>query len=388
MRLPPAEIRAQWPTPNYINPETRGPALLIVEIITLPLALIVLILRFYVRVHMMGKIETDDWLMLLAAIFGTGVTVVVILASSLYGWNIHIWDLKFEQMIKGRQVSLAAQALFVFATSFAKCSILVSYLRLAPQGSWFRKLTWGTIVWIVLFNSAFTVVLFTQCRPTSSYWNILLGSRDCIKEGPPLLTQAAFTVIADFVVWVLPLPTLYKARLPLSQRIALIVLFSFGGVVVIGAVLRTYWIYYVIEKTYDVTWEGFHLWIWTSVEVHLGVICGCVPWLKSLVKFWKNGGTTAAGYSRSRSRSKSKSKVINLSKNKLNVPGPLGDIEGDGADFRCDRGAVFRMVSVNGKKLEGELAVGPNGNDVYMDLESASHGGSSTKEIISPTHKP
>ncbi|KAK3986827.1 hypothetical protein QBC44DRAFT_332569 [Cladorrhinum sp. PSN332] len=247
----------------------------------------------------------------------------------------------------------------------------------------------GTIVWIALFNSAFIVVVFTQCRPITSYWNILLSGRDCLPEGPPLLTQAAMTVVADFIVWVLPLPTLYKARLPLSQRIALIVLFSFGGVVVIAAVLRTYWIYHVIERTYDVTWEGFHLWIWTAVEVHLGVICGCVPWLKSLVKFWKNGGTTVGGYSRSRSRSKSK--VLNGSKaGKLNVPG-AGEpgVNGLGEDdFRCDRGAVFRMVSVNGKNLEGDLAVGPGGNDVYMDLESASHGGSSTKEIIPPGRKP
>ena len=81
---------------------------------------------------------------------GTALTVVVILASSLYGWNIHIWDLKFEQMVSGRQVSLAAQILFILSTSIAKCSILVSYLRLAPQGSWFRKLTCTSLTLIKL----------------------------------------------------------------------------------------------------------------------------------------------------------------------------------------------------------------------------------------------
>lgn len=65
----------------------------------------------------------------------------VILASSLYGWSLHIWDLKYETIVSNRKVSMAVQALFVFATSFAKVSILISYLRLAPQGSWFRKLS-------------------------------------------------------------------------------------------------------------------------------------------------------------------------------------------------------------------------------------------------------
>ncbi|KAK4465356.1 hypothetical protein QBC42DRAFT_313614 [Cladorrhinum samala] len=381
MRLPPAEIRAQWPEPNYVNPETRGPELLIVEFITLPLALLSLIVRFFVRIHMIGKVESDDWLMLAATLCGTALTVVVILASSLYGWNIHIWDLKFEQMVSGRQVSLAAQILFILSTSIAKCSILVSYLRLAPQGSWFRKLTYFTIIFLGLFNSSFIIVLFTQCRPLSSYWNVLLSHRDCVPELPPILSQAVLTVIADFIVWVLPLPTLYKARLPLSQRVALIVLFSFGGVVVVAAIIRTYWLHYVIEETYDVTWEGFQLWIWTSVEVHLGVICGCVPWFKSLVKLWKKGSTTGGGYSHSRSRSRSK--PLNGAKSgQPNIRDPDAELQADDDDFRCDRGAAFRMVSVNGNKIEGDMAVGPAGDDVYMDLDSLSRGGSSTREII------
>jgi hypothetical protein len=127
------------------------------------------------------------------------------------------------------------------------------------------------------------VVLFTQCRPLSAYWDVMRGGVDCMPEGPPLMAQAIVTVMADFAVWVLPLPTLLQAKLPPSQRIALIVLFSCGLFVVFGAIMRTYWIWVVVEETYDVTWEGFHLWIWTAVEVHLGLICGCIPTLKALV---------------------------------------------------------------------------------------------------------
>ncbi|KAK4194119.1 hypothetical protein QBC40DRAFT_188922 [Triangularia verruculosa] len=365
MRLPSPEVRATWPPANYENPETRGPALLIVQLIMLPIALIVLVLRFYVRIRIMGSIDADDWFMVAAALSGTGVTVSVILASSLYGWNLHIWDLKYENLVHNRKVTMAVQALFISATGCAKTSILLSYLRLAPRGSLFRKLAYAIIAFVALYNTAFAIVLFAQCQPTSSYWNILFSSRDCIPEGPPLLTHASLTVLADFLVWILPLPTLYRARLPLSQRIALIVLFSFGGVVVIGAILRLYWIWYVLERTYDITWEGFHLLIWTAVEVHLGVICGCVPWLKSLVKFWKNGGSTAAGYSHNQNGSRSLGKMAGSSKGgKLNA-------EEDGADFRRDRGAMFRMVSVNGKNLDS--------NDAYMDLDS--NDGSSTVRL-------
>ena len=54
---------------------------------------------------------------------------------------MHVWDLTFDKMVAGRQVSFAAQALFVPATLLAKVSILISYLRLAPKDSWFRRMT-------------------------------------------------------------------------------------------------------------------------------------------------------------------------------------------------------------------------------------------------------
>jgi hypothetical protein len=102
-----------------------------------------------------------------------------------------------------------------------------------------------------------------------------------------LLAHTCITPILDFFVWMLPLPTLYHTKLPLSQRLALITLFSFGLVVVSAGCIRIYWLHYIIQETYDVTWYGFHLWLWTAVEVQLGLICGCVPWLKSLFQFWK-----------------------------------------------------------------------------------------------------
>lgn len=130
----------------------------------------------------------------------------------------------------------------------------------------------------------------------SSYWTLGEGGH-CVPEGPPLLAQAASTVFFDAAVWVLPLGTLARARLPVRERVAVVGLFGAGAVVVAAAAVRTYWVWWVVEGTWDVTWEGFELWIWTAVEVHLGVICGCVPCLKGLVGGcgWRRGGGKKGG---------------------------------------------------------------------------------------------
>ncbi len=68
MRQIPPEVAASWPKPNYINPDTRGPALVIVELITLPIAFVFLALRLYVRIKILRKTGWDDWIMVLAAV--------------------------------------------------------------------------------------------------------------------------------------------------------------------------------------------------------------------------------------------------------------------------------------------------------------------------------
>ncbi|KAF5019202.1 hypothetical protein F66182_8807 [Fusarium sp. NRRL 66182] len=283
MRNPPIEVVANWPQPNYDDPVHRGPALLIIEVTIMSVAILTLLARLYVRIFKVNKHGLDDWLMLLAMITSIGVTVCVILAAQLYGWNIHVWDLKKSQAETGRKVSLAAQVLFLFSSGLAKNSILVSYLRIAPARSWLRRATYASLAFVTALIFIFLIVLWTQCRPTSAYWS-LTGGDSCSAEGPRVLSQAIATVIADLLVCALPLPTLFHLKLPLSQRIALIVVFSLGLVVVFAASMRAYWTYYVTEVTYDVTWEGFHLWIWTAVEANLGVICGSVPALRPLFR--------------------------------------------------------------------------------------------------------
>lgn len=94
----------------------------------------------------------------------------------------------------------------------------------------------------------------------------------------------------------------------IAQRLAIIALFSIGLFVVVAAAIRIYYLDIVLRQTYDVTWEGAHLWSWVAVEANLGIICGCVPWLKSLVKSrrteragpGRSGGNGGSGSARNR----------------------------------------------------------------------------------------
>jgi hypothetical protein len=87
MQLPPADVLLSWPTPNYDNPVTRGPALLIVNSIFISLAVITVVARIYTRIVIKRWFGIDDVFILLALLFTIGLTAVVILANQRFGWN-------------------------------------------------------------------------------------------------------------------------------------------------------------------------------------------------------------------------------------------------------------------------------------------------------------
>ena len=58
---------------------------------------------------------------------------------------------------------MAGQTLFVLASSTVKMSILVSYFRIAPEKSLFRKLVWATFALVFAAFVVFLVTLWVQC---------------------------------------------------------------------------------------------------------------------------------------------------------------------------------------------------------------------------------
>jgi hypothetical protein len=94
MRFPPSDVIANWPQPDYTDPVTHGPALLVVNIIFTVFVIVAFIGRFYTRIFIRKWIGWDDGMCVLALIFTLATTIVVILANEKYGWNRHVCCVK------------------------------------------------------------------------------------------------------------------------------------------------------------------------------------------------------------------------------------------------------------------------------------------------------
>jgi hypothetical protein len=60
--------------------------------------------------------------------------------------------------------------------------------------------------------------------------------------------------------------------MPLRARLGVLVLFSLGFIVLIASALRTYYFYVSEIASFDSSWEGYPLWIASSVEVNIGLV--------------------------------------------------------------------------------------------------------------------
>lgn len=68
MRDIPIPVLLSWPIPNYINPPTRGPTLVIVNAILISLVVVVVLLRIYTRIAIKRWFGADDVFIALALV--------------------------------------------------------------------------------------------------------------------------------------------------------------------------------------------------------------------------------------------------------------------------------------------------------------------------------
>lgn len=85
MRLLPPSVVATWPAPNYVDPVTRGNALLIVNVVFQSMATIAVAGRLYSRLCVRRWFGIDDAMMVCAYVLDVALTAVVMLAKERYG---------------------------------------------------------------------------------------------------------------------------------------------------------------------------------------------------------------------------------------------------------------------------------------------------------------
>lgn len=177
--------------------------------------------------------------------------------------------------------------LYLTATCSVKISVLLFYRRLSSSVNRFSFIAiWIGIAYNIGYYISFIIALCFACRPTQAYWlafNLQWAATHkftCVDEHISLPMSAGLSTFGDFYSTLIPCALVLSLNLPRRQKLALYSLFLLGFLVVAAGLVRTIYINYLINETYDNTWFLWKFWLWTLVELYASIAAASAPALK------------------------------------------------------------------------------------------------------------
>ncbi|KAF2159434.1 hypothetical protein M409DRAFT_30052 [Zasmidium cellare ATCC 36951] len=257
-------------------------------------------LRFYARWKLFGfkNFDIGDAFAGLAMIFYTLETVGIYLLTS-YGNNIGlneetamaVPDNKIADLTLGSKLAFMNWKWYISLIWCLKGVLLTIYVKLGT-GVARQELV---VKFMCLFTlSTWIACILTHtliCIPAHKSWQIKPYAGDnCTVRKPNYIVIAVLNSLTDMGIIMVPMPLLFKVKVPLKQKIALILLFSLGFFVIVATILRAYY----SLKSLDTLMIALG---WASRETFVATIVACAPGIKPLFSSqrWKWGTSDHSG---------------------------------------------------------------------------------------------
>ena len=265
------------------------------------LSFIFVFLRMLSRVAIVKHVTVDDYFILVAWLIGFGLSFSICFGTA-WGLGRNEANVPASWQDTLRQADYAFEVLYQPALMALKTSILAFYLTFSTAHRIFKWACIGTLFVVNSGGFALTMLTVFQCRPISAVFNdAVTPTASCADIVTIFLSSAPLNLITDFAILFLPMPILTSMRLPRKQKIILVITFSFGLFVAAVDVVRIAYLQSAsmtrlaeiqnqdsdgstrnAEQT-DFSWYASLSFMWSAIEVNVGIMCACVPGLKPLV---------------------------------------------------------------------------------------------------------
>lgn len=76
-----------------------------------------------------------------------------------------------------------------------------------------------------LVDTIFEIVL---CIPREKIWNPLMTGGHCFNSNAAFQATGIFNVLSDFAILILPIPSVWRLKVPMRKKIGIMAIFSAG----------------------------------------------------------------------------------------------------------------------------------------------------------------
>ncbi|PSN73976.1 hypothetical protein BS50DRAFT_670466 [Corynespora cassiicola Philippines] len=279
------------PSPEYLA-ENIAPKLLAIDCTLFGLAMITVLMRYYVRIFMLKMFGWDDVMMLISAILSITCLALFVKLIEL-GLGKHVEALTMgvadpTQLIYDIFAYMYFYSLFIiFAYSFIKLSIGFFLLRLADRTRW-RRFLQGTIGFLIIFTLGSTLAIIFQCIPVRAGWDHKYRAEHPETKcyDPEIFKNvgvfnSSINIATDLLFALIPIPMIWKLQVNFRTKVGLGVILGLGFFASAIAIYKTP-MQYNFFKEPDWSGKGSWYYIWQQVEMNVGIMAACLPTLKPL----------------------------------------------------------------------------------------------------------
>ncbi|KAF3003439.1 hypothetical protein E8E13_002027 [Curvularia kusanoi] len=244
------------------------------------------------------------------------------------GLGHHLWDLTYPQLFDVGRWTYIATILWGVEMLLLKYSILCLYLRIFPN-VWLKR----CVFIFMAFTGCFVVpLLFTaaiRCNPVRAQWDLEAAkTAKCLDWLVILKLTVVYEVIAEIVLFALPVPIVVKLQMATAKKVQLLIFFGLGLLIIGVSIARIPFLKGVVDpndQTYTVVGTSMS----TFIASGLGHFCAAVPTVQALLRYvmngFKNVTQASSSYNKSGSYESSKKKKsyksLEDSKNASNYSG-------------------------------------------------------------------
>ncbi|CZR66055.1 uncharacterized protein PAC_15956 [Phialocephala subalpina] len=259
------------------------------------------------------SLGSDDWTMVAAFVTymaGVGTSLGLVLNE----FGEHTFWLSETQIVTALKFFYVAELFYILSNTLTKLSLLLFFLRIFPNKVFLRRVQIFS-AFVILSGLALFLAMAFQCVPFHGYWtNWTLPTESplrtkCINQYAALYVASGLSIFQNFVILILPIPTLWRLELSKGRRANVLVMFSVGSGVIIFSFLRLPSLARLkgstdlscklspyppipmlevgLRSDVDIgTDDQAPIVIYSHLEQAFGIICACLPACRSLLEYF------------------------------------------------------------------------------------------------------
>ncbi|KAJ5109346.1 hypothetical protein N7456_006021 [Penicillium angulare] len=236
-------------------------------------------LRLYTRVKLMRRMESNDWMVVIALV-NAYIFMGLDIVEATSGMGMHLKDIPPEILERQMKAFWLTIPFYNAAVLCAKASILMQYFRVFPTHR-MRVVCWVMITILALYGTWAVISAFLNCIPVAKFWDDSIPGF-CLSKPGLWFSNASMHITTDLVILIIPIPALIAIDIPRRQKAALMILFALGGFVCVTSIVRLVSLKKISDST-DPTYDNVGAASWSAIECNVGIICACLPTLKPLI---------------------------------------------------------------------------------------------------------